>query len=173
MYLEPYFSLKGLKMEIIEDLIKKALFKFQWLNNLSIAVYDRERKSIIKMIYEILHLAFIFKRFPVHYFGSLIYKKRSENYLDYLDLKEMEVIQEKLADKTIIDILDNKLFFHKYFSMTNIMLPQLLGYNFRTAAFIGRDILGEKFDLNDIYSLKVFINKMVSMSESGSLFINL
>jgi hypothetical protein len=142
-----------------------------WIDNLKIVFNDSERKTLLQIINEILRLMAIFKRFPVHYFGSLLYKKNTINYLDYLDLKEMEKIQEILTDKSIIDILDNKLFFNSYFSKTDIMVPKVLAFNFGETALVCNDNSYDYFNLNDYNSLNVFLKNLFIRSKSKSFFI--
>jgi len=76
---------------------------------------DPNKKSVLTILKEVLHLCVIKKEIPFYYFKHL-YRKNIKNYKDYLGTKEGKIIRNKLA-------------FGNYFESVAIPTPKLLCFN--------------------------------------------
>lgn len=93
-------------------------------------VYDKQRKSIFRILYELLHYFIINKDFPVYYSKHMLHRKGAKNYLDYyIGKKEFRKIRNSVRDTDLIGFLENKVLFHRHFKESNLKLPEFLGYN--------------------------------------------
>lgn len=93
---------------------------------------DTDRKSVIQIFSEILSLAIYWRSFPRHYFSRYLFKKGRNNIRDYFpDDFLYYKIKPLLNDKNVTDVVENKLYFHFYYSQFKINLPSVLMYNHR------------------------------------------
>jgi hypothetical protein len=144
---------------------------------------DPERKSLIKISYELIVLLFTYKEMPVHYFSRYIFKKKTKNFKDFVPNKFAGKISVLINDHTIKDVLDNKLFFDFFYGRFDITLPRLLMYNSKhmfiyenKAIEINNDndftvLLDEVFKNNP--SINSLIIKKTSASSSGKQIFRL
>jgi hypothetical protein len=58
---------------------------------------DKNRKNILRIIKEFIVIAVIRKCLPTHYFSSFIYRKGTNNYLDYVTNGEGKIIDQHCA----------------------------------------------------------------------------
>jgi len=101
------------------------------IRKLKIALKDEERKPILQMFYELCRSGIQEKDIPRHYFSNLLYKKGRDDYLDFLGLRNCFFFMRspKIHDGAITQFLKNKLLFHRFFSRTEIKIPELIGFN--------------------------------------------
>ena len=86
--------------------------KFENIGRVVVFLRDPNKKSFTKIIKELVTLMVKKKEIPLYYFKYL-YRKRIENYLDYLSAKELSKIgySELLHKSDYHSLIDNKLFF--------------------------------------------------------------
>lgn len=99
---------------------------------------DPERKSIVRIIVELIYLAIIFRTIPRHYFSRLLFKKDRKNITDYFPSKVLYNIKPHFNERGATEVLENKLFFDFYFRQFNIPLPKILMFNQRNVFMVGK-----------------------------------
>jgi hypothetical protein len=99
---------------------------------------DPDRKSIARMVVELLYLSVIFKKLPIHYFSRLLFKKDRTNIRDYFPGKVLYGIKPHFNEKSVVDVLENKLSFDFFYSQFNISLPKILMYNYRNVFVVNK-----------------------------------
>ena len=108
--------------------------ELMWLKTKAL-LRDKDRKPLPQILRELVKTAFMHRCIPLHYFTSFLYRKEIKNYLDYICARESLQIHRACHRQDTLDILDNKLLFHKHFSKKSITLPLSLGYNLKTFWF--------------------------------------
>jgi Sugar-transfer associated ATP-grasp len=91
---------------------------------------DPDRKSLFRMIRELLYLSVVFRSFPRHYFSRYLFKKESNGIMNYYpdDFLNFKV-KPLFNNREVIDVLENKLFFNFFYGQFNISLPEIIMYN--------------------------------------------
>lgn len=97
---------------------------------------SENRKSLLKILYEILLLLFKQRRFPVEYFSRYLFLTSAGNSYDYVPNKILYSLADKVNNKYTANILLNKYFFHLFFSQFDIPLAKLLMHNHKQVFFI-------------------------------------
>lgn len=142
---------------------------------------DPDRKSIIRIVRELIILFITYKEIPKHYFTRYLYKKRINNIRDYLPNKLLANIPSVFNDQKEKEVLDNKLFFDLYYRRFDINLPKLLMYNIKNLFFIGskgieinhyQDFahLLEYIFKNDLSLPSIFIKKTCASSSGKNVY---
>jgi hypothetical protein len=108
-----YFKKKS-NLEFLADLLK-----------------DPDRKSLIRITYELCILLFKYREIPVHYFSRYIFKKQTTNFRDFVPNKFAGKISLLINDHKSKEVLDNKLFFNLFYGQFDIGLPKIILYNHR------------------------------------------
>lgn len=110
--------------------------KLNKLTNLELCtelLKDPDRKPLLRIIYELFYLFFLYRELPVHYFSRYLFKKGTTNIKDYLPNHFLgKKITHVLNDYRVKEVLDNKLFFDLFYRQFNISLPKILMYNHRS-----------------------------------------
>jgi hypothetical protein len=140
---------------------------------------DPDRKSLPRMMYELLDLLFFYRELPSHYFSRYLFKKWNTNIRNYLPNKLLgERISPFFYDRSVKEVLDNKLFFAFFYGQFLSDLPKLLMYNHRKMFVINdnsviintveefSDLLEELFKNNP--SVGSMIIKKTRASSGGS-----
>jgi hypothetical protein len=143
---------------------------------------DPDRKSLPRIIYELFDLLFFYREVPSHYFSRYLFKKWNTNTRNYLPNKLLgERVSPFFYDRSVKEVLDNKLFFAFFYGQFLTSLPKLLMYNHRRMFVINdnsviintvdefSDLLEELFKNNpDIES--VIIKKTRASSGGSNIF---
>jgi len=138
------------------------------LSTLKEILKDPERKSISKMIFELLYLTFTYRELPVHYFSRYLFKKNIVNIRDYVPNKMASGIAPFFNDGRVKEVIDNKLYFDLFYRHFGISLPEILMYNHKHK-FVTGDTL---HDVNDLEAFRALLEKLYDQNIStGSLFI--
>jgi hypothetical protein len=90
---------------------------------------DPDRKSVLRITYELFVLLIKFREIPVHYFSRYIFKKETENFKDFVPNKLAGKISIRINDHKSKEVLDNKLFFNLFYGQFDIAVPNILMYN--------------------------------------------
>tara|TARA_B100000809_G_scaffold194433_1_gene193637 strand:- start:384 stop:1439 length:1056 start_codon:yes stop_codon:yes gene_type:complete len=106
------------------------------ISRIKVFLKDPNKKPFLKIIKEFIVLAFIKKEIPFYYF-KFLYKKKITNYLDYVGLKEQQLIttHHTLNNPQYIGLLDDKLFFAFFSEKINLETPKVISYNFGSTFF--------------------------------------
>lgn len=132
-------------------------------------IKDPDRKSLFRMVYELLNLLFYYKEIPVHYFSRYLFKKEITNFRDYIPNKFLEKkVAPYFNDKSVKDVLDNKLFFDMFYNNFDIRIPKILMFNNKRMYVAGnRSII-----VNSINDFKVLLEEIFNQNSSDdSVFI--
>jgi hypothetical protein len=136
-------------------------------NKLKVIYNEKNKKPLLRIIIELIWTAIKIKSIPRHYFLNCLYRKGIDDYLDYLTKKENLKIHDVIHIENKKQILDNKLFFQKYFEKTEIAIPRMLAYNLGDMFFIKNNKI-KVCNINDFTGILIEILKN---SNSDSLFI--
>lgn len=130
---------------------------------------DPDRKSLFKIIYEVIYLFFIFGSFPRHYFGRYLFKKEKTNIRDYFPTKFFDTkIKPFFNKKEVREVLENKLYFNFFYSQFNISLPKILMYNHRKTFVVGN----KSMEVKSAADFKVLLERIFKQNPSyDSIFI--
>jgi len=130
-------------------------------------ISDRQRKSVIVILYELLSYFIINKDFPRYYSKHMLHRKGSKNYLDYyIGKKEFYKIRTLPGDRELVTFLENKVLFHEHYKGSNLKLPKHLGYN------LGKEFFSPD-GIRNIHSLNGFchfIEEMMAKTGVASIF---
>ena len=123
---------------------------------------DPDRKSIARILAELVYLTFVFKTIPIHYVSRFLFKKERTNIGDYFPSKVLYNIKPYFNEKAVVEVLENKLFFDFFYRQFDISLPKILMYNYRNAFIFNKKsilvnspdqfrlLLQEVFKINNI-----------------------
>jgi hypothetical protein len=144
---------------------------------------DPERKSLIKIAYELIVLLFTYRELPIHYFSRYVFKKKTKNFKDFVPNKFAGKISVLINDHSIKDVLDNKLFFDFFYGRFDITLPKLVMFNNKNMFVYENKAIEVNNDddfttlLEDVFknntSLESVIIKKTSASSSGKKIFRL
>jgi hypothetical protein len=101
-------------------------------------IKDPDRKSVIRMISEIVYLIIIRGNFPRHYFSKYLFKKNITNIKDYFPNRFFnKKIKPHFNNKQVREVLENKLFFDLFYRQFNVSLPKILMFNHKRLFLLG------------------------------------
>jgi hypothetical protein len=147
--------------------MRVVIFLKNMKKQLNILYKDKSRKPFLQILIEVIHTAIKLKGIPSHYFSYFLYRRGESNYLDYLGKNEILKIHQSIHDKNTMQILDNKLFFQKYFEKTEIKIPNLLAHNFGNMFFLKN----YKIQIDNIEEFFEILYNLLKHSNSDSIFI--
>lgn len=130
---------------------------------------DPERKSTFTIIQELIILLFVYKEIPVHYFSRYLFKKEVTNFRDYVPNKFFDKkIKPFFNDRSVKDVLDNKLFFDMFYSKFDIRLPKIIMFNDKKVFVIGNKVVV----VNNVAEFESLLNEIFAQNASyESIFI--
>jgi Sugar-transfer associated ATP-grasp len=153
------------KIEFIKELVK-----------------DPDRKSLFRMVFEFCCLFLTYRELPKHYFSKYLFKKGITNIKDYLPNRLLDdKIPLMVNDKSVKEVLDNKLYFDMYYRQFNITLPRIVMFNHRQMFVLNNKsievknvhdftfLLEEVFKQNPGYS-SIFVKKTLSSSSGNKIY---
>ena len=118
---------------------------------------DPDRKSIYKILIELLSLTLYHGVIPTHYFAYFLFKKNTTNIKDYYPSKYLDAnIKLFFNDYSVSEVLENKLFFDLFYSQFNISLPQILMYNHKNVFIIDN----KRYEVKNIMDYKDLLKKI-------------
>lgn len=130
-------------------------------------VSDKKRKSIIRILYELLHYFIVNKDFPLYYSKHMLHRKGAKNYLDYyIGKKEHYKIRHSVIDTELIRFLENKVLFHWHFKESSLKLPEHLGYNLGKEYFSPEGIR----HIHDLNSFCCLMEEIMKKTGANSIF---
>ncbi len=135
---------------------------------LNIFLFDKERKPVYRILYELFLLWIIHKRFPSHYFGRHLYKKDRKNIHDFLPNKLLWSLWNKFNDLDAANLLKNKLYYNLFFDQLNISIPRILMFNHQRMFVAGN----KSFEINSVSDFeRVLDDLVINHSATRSIFI--
>jgi hypothetical protein len=130
---------------------------------------DPERKSILRILFELCLYSFKSGKFTKHYFSRFLYRKNNHSdFKDYFSDKELISLWRKFNDKRFESVLENKYLFYQFFSGRGYRLPTLFAYNDNN---ILQFTNGERRTLHSKEDLKRAIESILDLSESKAIII--
>lgn len=144
-------------------------------------INDPDRKSVLRISYELFFLLIKFREIPVHYFSRYLFKKKTRNYKDFVPNKLAGKISIRINDHKSKEVLDNKLFFNLFYSQFDIKVPNILMYNHNNMFVIDNkpievqnvedfaEILTDLFEKNSSVE-SVMIKKTFASSSGKKIF---
>lgn len=105
-------------------------------NQVKLILNDKsKKKGFLKIIKEIVILSVLKKELALYYGGKYLYRAESENFRDYLSLKEFYKLKNSgmLHNFETSSLLKNKLSFALYCESNNLKVPKLYSYNLGTS----------------------------------------
>ena len=112
------------------------------MNRLKVFLRYPNKKSLFKIVKEVIILAFRKKEIPFYYFKYL-FRKDVVNYLDYLGLREQSKLQHhySLHNPDYVSIITNKLYFSLLVKTTTINVSKLICYNLKSVFFYNNKVI--------------------------------
>lgn len=94
-------------------------------------IRDPERKSLFRILYELVCLWLHYWEYPRQYFSRYLFKKDKTNIYDYYPWKLLYGLKKYFIDKEVREVLENKLFFDSFYGQFRIPLPKIVMFNHR------------------------------------------
>ncbi len=129
---------------------------------------ERTRKSVLRMISELIYLTFLNRAIPSFYFTRRLFMKEKKEIKNYLPNKFLYGIAGRINDLGAADVLSNKLYFDLYYRRFTEQLPKILSYNHNHFFVTG----SRDQSINNLEDFNALLKDLVFQhSESGSVFI--
>lgn len=129
---------------------------------------DPERKSILRILFELCCLLVIHRTMPSHYFSRYLFKQDISNVTDYLPGKFLYKMKAKFNERSARNMLDNKLFFDLYYRQLNFNLPELWLHNSRRAFVLD----GKCIEIQTVDGFKKLVEQVIrTNSVDNTVFI--
>jgi hypothetical protein len=130
---------------------------------------DPERKSLIRILTEIIFLSLVNLRLsPRYYFGRFLFKRERKNIRDFFPGEFFDIVNRHFNDDHAREVLENKLFFDLFYSQFNVPVPRLLAYNHKNIFVID----GEISEINNPDDLRTFLQMLAGkIPDNDSIFI--
>jgi hypothetical protein len=137
-------------------------------NFFNIVLKDKQRKTIWRIILDLLLITINDKSIPKYYFSRYLYKKDKNNFKDFINNKVLYGLEEKLNDRSAICILNNKSLFSLYFSNYNINIVKNIMFNYKNNFYLG----DKKLFISNLKDFEEIINNVVNnYSENKCVFV--
>ncbi len=140
--------------------------QINYSERLKVLLRDPERKSLGRIMFELLSVWTRNRTSPVDYYQSLLFKKYMTNIYDFVGNSQACQVRDSLNSHSWYALLNNKLFFHLFFESKGIRVPKLLAFSFGTQLHTGESQLSIASESD---CLEAFM-RIVSKSASGSVF---
>lgn len=131
---------------------------------------DKDKKSLTRILKELLITAVKLQCIPLHYFTSFLYRRPVKNYLDYICGKEGLRIHRALHSRDTLDILDNKLLFHEHFSQREMSIPKRLSYNLKNRWFFDPSTGMQDTEIRTADEFVILMQELFQRSGCNSIF---
>ncbi|WP_142786016.1 sugar-transfer associated ATP-grasp domain-containing protein [Changchengzhania lutea] len=141
---------------------------FSRINHLKPFLKDSNKKSVLKIIFEVLHYGWIKKEAPTDYLRKFLYRKDAENYRNHLSLKEFYSIitSPKMVFPEISKLFIDKYQFYLICKTNNLPTPEILSYNHSNQFFYNN----ESTTITKIEELLEWLKKIFETDSIDELF---
>jgi hypothetical protein len=135
---------------------------------LKVFIKDPDKKTLIKLVKELIMFSWAKKSFPTDYFRKFLYRKTIKDYTSYLSIKEYYSIIEspKMVFPEVSKTLENKLAFYEICKKNKIPTPEIVCYNNKNT-FVFKD--ASKL-IKDTSELILFFEKVWTSYNRKKLF---
>jgi Sugar-transfer associated ATP-grasp len=128
---------------------------------------DPERKSILKIIGELIRLLVLYKEMPTHYFSRYLFKRKIVNVTQYLPNKFLYKLKAKFNDALARELLEDKLLFDTYFRQFHIPVLGVVAHNQQNIfSFQGQE---QAIDTAEVFT--AWLKKLFDKIQDDSIFI--
>lgn len=142
---------------------------YSMLSRLFKVLKDPERKSLPRILYEIICISFVKRKFPPYFYMSrFLFKKFRTNIFDFYPYSYFDRLNRYFNDDEARTVLENKLFTHYFYSRFNVAMPRLLAFNHRKT-FVVDNIVREVTCPDDFR--KIIDHLLSGIPENESVFI--
>ncbi|MBE0674154.1 MAG: hypothetical protein IH591_05795 [Bacteroidales bacterium] len=115
-----------------------------------------------------LFLLFHDRELPVHYIGRYLFKKEAGNIYNYVPNRLSGQIAPFYNDARLKYVLDNKLYFHLFYSHFGINTPKVLAFNHKNLFAFG----GNTTTISSVNDFKAWLSKIFKQNPNvDSLFL--
>ncbi|MDD7887133.1 sugar-transfer associated ATP-grasp domain-containing protein [Flavivirga sp. 57AJ16] len=137
------------------------------MNRIRVFLKHPDKKSLLKMIKEIITLMVKKREIPFYYFKYL-YRKKVTNYLDYISFREQVLLVEhrSLHNPDYVALINNKLYFALFCKRTSIKTPKLISYNLGTCFFFNDNVV----QISNKEQLSEFFENLFNIHKTDELF---
>lgn len=134
---------------------------------LAIVLGSQNRKSIARIVCELVRIAFRYRVLPVHYFSRYLHIKGMDNIFDFVPNHIVYSLWPKFNEMGFIPLLDNKLLFYHYFKALRINTIDILAHNH------GHKFMsdGETMHISSVDHFLKIIDEMILRSCTRSIYI--
>ena len=143
---------------------KVGLSKINLLKNF---LKNSDRKHLLKILKECIILAVVYRSLPKQYFGRYLFKKEITNTKNYLPTKVLGDIKHFFNDKSVVEVLENKLYFNFFYGQFHLNLPKILMYNHLKMFVIGRVAR----EINTPEAFYEILTELIKTNSIDSIFI--
>ncbi len=125
---------------------------------------DPERKSILRILFELCCLWVLYRTIPSHYFSRYLFKRDITTVRDYIPGKLLYKRKAKFNERSARNMLDNKFFFDLYYRQLDFPLPQLWMHNTRRAFLVDRKYL----EIHDVDGFKEVVARVIKANAADN-----
>ena len=146
MLLNHFIALNFKSIPLITYQIDTTMASQRKLGMLLFFVRDKNKKSIFRIIKEIISLWRFKKEIPLYYISNLLYRKGIDNYKDFLSFKENKKILNWSYAKGghQKEMVQNKLLFEQHLVKHNVTTPKIIFHNTNEKFTYGSEVLSIK-----------------------------
>jgi hypothetical protein len=120
-------------------------------------IKDPERKSLLKIFFEVCYLLVLYREIPAHYFSRYLFKEGTKNIADYLPGTFLYKVKTRFNKSDARHMLDNKLFFDFYYRKIDFSLPEIWMHN-NCRIFI---LEGKIIKVNNLDDFKSVVERII------------
>lgn len=126
---------------------------------------DPERKSVPRMVWEVVRCWGVKGERPGHYFKSMLYRKHVRRPEGFLSQRECEVLWAQFRGSRLGAVLTDKVLLQQHFQgVPGVRLPRYLGHA-DGATF--RDASGTEYPLTSAANLERVLGRLLEEAEAG------
>ncbi len=92
-------------------------------------IRNTERKSLLRITYELLYLFIKYNNSPFYYFSRYLFLKSTNSIKDYFPEKKLKAIQSTYMNPSYNHLLNNKYLFYFYCDKYGIKVPNIILHN--------------------------------------------
>ncbi len=138
------------------------------LRFIPMVIREKNRKSVFRMIREIIYITFRDRALPKHYFARRMYLEEKKNIRDYLPSKFLYGVGDRINDLQAVPVLADKLFFNLYYGRFLKALPRVLCHNYLKVFVVG----DTNYEITTVEEFESLLSDLVKKhSSSSSVFI--
>lgn len=128
---------------------------------------DPERKSLARIVYEVMSLWLRYREIPRHYFSRYLFKRNKNNIADFLPDKFLYRIKLHFNEKRAREVVENKLYFDFFYSQFQIPVAEIKMYNHRHVFVIHR----QPHVVTNVEEFSSLLEDLLKNESGESLFV--